>query len=105
MSIFFRLVCEGNPTFESYVEGKSSGREILCTLGVPNLRPQHKTSSAQMCLYKTQGGLKFTAIGDLKGAFLSTKLSKVGLPLPVSLLIWIMGGLLNGAVAHLIKET
>ena len=27
-------VCKGNTTFESCVEGKSSGREILCTLGV-----------------------------------------------------------------------
>ena len=28
-------------TFESCVEGKSGGREIMCTLEVPNLRPQH----------------------------------------------------------------
>ena len=57
------LVCEGNPTFESYVEGKSCGREIMCTLGVPNLRPQHSSSSDQLCLYKN-----CTIMGDLKGA-------------------------------------
>ena len=29
----YGLVCKGNSTFESYVEGKSWSREILCTLG------------------------------------------------------------------------
>ena len=37
-------VCEGNPTFESCAEEKSWGRDIQFTLGVPNLRQQHKTS-------------------------------------------------------------
>jgi hypothetical protein len=36
----YGLVCKGNPTFESCEERKSWGREIQCTLGVPNLRPQ-----------------------------------------------------------------
>ena len=56
-------VCEGDSTFEIYVEGKSSGRKILCTLGLPNLRPQHKTSSEQLCLYTN-----CTVMKDLTGA-------------------------------------
>ena len=59
----YGIVCEGNPTFESCVERKSSGREIPCTLGVPELRTQHWASSDQLCLHK--GG---KVMGVLKAA-------------------------------------
>ena len=36
----YGLVCKGNPTFESCVEGKSWGRANMCTLGSP-FRSQH----------------------------------------------------------------
>ena len=61
----YELVRKGNHTFESFVQGKSWGREILCILGVPNLIPQHYTSSYQLCIYNFF--FFFTVLGDLKG--------------------------------------
>ena len=59
----YGLVCKGNPNFESCVEGRSSNREILCALGVQSLKPQHQTSSDQLCLYRN-----CRVMGDLQGA-------------------------------------
>ena len=57
----YELVCGGNPSFKSCVEGKSGDREIIWTLGVPNLRPQHLFWSAAL-------STNFTFMGVLKGA-------------------------------------
>ena len=97
----YGLVCKGNSSFESCVEGKSEGREILCALGSHFRRLQHLTSSDQLCLYKM-----CTVMGDLKGApavhFNSPLQSfslcitfKSGMALPVSLFLRNRGGLVS----------
>ena len=77
-------------------------REIMCTLGVSSLKQQHHASSDQLCLCKTVQSCRiwkelrlYTSI-SLYRAFPPTLLSKVGLPLPVSLFLQNRGGLVNG---------
>ena len=91
----YGLVWKHNPRICVYVEGKSWGREILCTLGSPFGRPKPWMIWKKLRLY---------ARISLNLYFPSTELSNMGWPPQVSLIlglgeVWWMK-LVNEKVLH-----